>query len=198
MKCLYRILPIVLVLLTTSLAQAGFFELGVSTNYRRINLPRDGSDSAFDESYAFTASGSYYFAEMAALQLSLTKGQSERFVPSANATSVRTTHNYSIAGLDLILTFAKRNEPFVPYIKFGVAYFLDKYIDYEFDDGTNPISTDRVRLDSNFVPSFGFGLRVRLTQAMALRLGLEAWTSDSLGSDPKFDIAGKAGISWLF
>lgn len=179
-------------------SQAGFFELGVSTTYRKINLPRDAGDDAFDESYAFTASGAYYFAEMAALELSLTKGKAERFVPSTDSSSVRTTHNYSIAGMDLIFTFAKRTDPFVPYTKVGVAYFIDKYIDYQFTDSIGNVTPDRVNLDSNFVPSFGFGLRIRLTQSMAFKIGMEAWTSDSLGSNPQFDIAGKAGVSWLF
>lgn len=177
---------------------AGFFELGVSTTYRKINLPRDGGDDAFDESYSLTASGAYYFAEMAALELSLTKGKAERFVPSTDSSNVRTTHNYSIAGLDLIFTFAKRSDPFVPYVKVGVAYFIDKYIDYQFTDNVGNVTPSRVDLDSNFVPSFGFGLRIRLTKSMAFKIGVEAWTSDSLGSNPQFDIAGKAGVSWLF
>ena len=130
---------------------------------------------------------------MAAMELSYTKGQSERFVPSPTADS-RTTYDFDLAGLDLVLTLADRKAAFIPYVKAGVAYFLKKEVTYEFT-GQNP---DTVTLpDQTWVPSLGFGLKVRLTDRLSFKIGMEAWTSDALHNDPNWDIAGRAGVSWF-
>ncbi|MEM7646774.1 MAG: outer membrane beta-barrel protein, partial [Pseudomonadota bacterium] len=148
---------------------------------------------------SYTASLAYYFAEMAAMELNYTKGQSERFVPST-AVDSRTLYDFSLIGLDLVLTFADRKDPFIPYIKMGLGYFAEKEVTYEFtDNGTGTVTIDRAQLDDNtFVPSVGFGLKIRLTKTMAFKFGIEAWTSDSLDTDPRWDWAGRAGISWFF
>lgn len=178
--------------------QAGYYELGFSGNYRKLYLPSDTTRESFDSTVAYTASVAYYFAEMAALELNYTNGQSERFVPSPNTDS-RTLYDFTLVGFDLIFSFAKRNEAFVPYVKAGVAYFANKDITYEFVDNINPLNsrTAQVNLGAAIVPSLGFGMRFRLTETLALKLGLEAWTSDSIESDPRWDIAGRAGISWF-
>ena len=179
-------------------AFAGYYEIGFTGNYRKLHLPTDGTQESFDESLSYTGSFAYYFAEMAAAELSYTKGKSERFVPSTTADS-RTTYDYSLIGLDLILTFADRKAPFIPYIKGGLAYFAQKDVTYEYTSHTGPSpSPETVKLDPTFVPSIGFGLKILFTKTMAFKLGIEAWTSDSLSNDPNWDWAGKAGISWFF
>jgi hypothetical protein len=178
-------------------AHAGYFELGVSGNYRKLNLPTQSQEPSYDTTTSFTGSFAYYFAEMAAMELNYTKGQSERFVPGITADS-RTTYDFSLVGLDLIFTFAKRKEPFIPYVKLGAAYFAEKDVTYEYtihSDGST--RSESVELDPTFVPSAGFGLKIRLTRTMALKFGLEAWTSDSLDKDPRWDVAARAGISWF-
>lgn len=190
------VLLFTLVLISQNLF-AGYYELGFTGNYRKIYLPTDNTRESFDESLSYTASFAYYFAEMAAAELNYTKGKSERFVPSATADS-RTTYDYGLVGLDLIFTFAERKAPFVPYIKGGVAYFAQKNVTYEFIDNLlNSTQSETVKLDPTFVPSLGFGLKIRVTATMAFKVGLESWTSDSLSSDPKWDWAARAGISWF-
>ena len=125
--------------------------------------------------------------------LYLSSGKSERFVPSQIADS-RTTYDYSLIGLDLILTFADRQAPFVPYLKGGIAYFYQKEVTYEFT-GQAP---DTVTLPQTFVPSVGFGLKIRLTQTMALKVGMEAWTSALENNSERWDYAGRGGVSWFF
>ena len=177
---------------------AGYYELSFSGNYRKIFLPTNEGRKSFDKTLSYTGSIAYYFAEMAALELSYTRGQSERFVPSTTADS-RTTYDYGLIGLDLIFTFADRKAPFIPYLKGGLAYFAEKSVTYEFTNntGTSPPS-DTESLDPTLVPSLGFGLKFRVTKTMALKLGVEAWTSDALGSDVQLDWAGRAGVSWFF
>ncbi|MCB0378215.1 MAG: hypothetical protein KDD33_06960 [Bdellovibrionales bacterium] len=195
-----RLMVLFLLFFSSAMAQAGYYELGLSGNYRKIYLPTSTGEAreSFDETVSYSASIAYYFAEMAALELSYTRGQSERFVPSETADSL-TTYFFSLVGMDLIFTFAKRQDPFVPYIKIGGAYFVEKYVDYEFTNhvGTSP-APQRVKLDPTFVPSLGLGLKLRLTDTMAFKIGAEAWTSDALGRTTRWDWAGRAGVSWFF
>lgn len=181
-----------------SVAMAGYYELGFAGNYRKLYLPSESTRESFDSTISYTASFAYYFAEMAAAELNYTKGQSERFVPGQTADS-RTTYDFSLVGLDLIFTFAERKDPFIPYLKAGIAYFAEKDVTYDFTDSTTgaPLDSATVPLDRTFVPSLGFGLKIRLTQTLAFKIGMEAWTSDSIDRDPRWDIAGRAGISWF-
>ena len=185
-----------LVLLITLLScdlYAGYYELGFTGNYRKLYLPSNENRESFDETSSYTASLAYYFAEMAAAELSYTKGKSERFVPSQIADS-RTTYDFSLIGFDLIFTFADRKAPFIPYLKGGVAYFAEKEVTYEFT-GQTPST---VRLPETFVPSIGFGLKIRITRTMAFKIGMEAWTSALENNSERWDWAGRAGVSWFF
>lgn len=169
-------------------------ELGLSGNYRKINLPTASGEGAFDQTQSYTGSVAYYFYEMAAIELNYTRGESVRFVPS-DVANVRTTHFFSLIGTDLIFTFAKRKDRLVPFLKLGVGYFLEKEVSYEYDDGVGSPLVDVVRLENTLVPSFGGGMRLRLTDRLSMKLGLELWTSDALAKRPQLDWAGKAGIS---
>ena len=193
------VLSLLLIFICNPTAQAGYVELGFAGNYRKLYLPSETSREYYDSTVACTASLAYYFAEMAAVELNTTRGRSERHVPSS-LIDTKTTYDFTLVGLDLIPSFAERNAPFVPYIKAGVAHFVNKDVTYEFRDNVNPLNNrmERVNLGSAYVPSLGFGMRLRITQAIALKVGLEAWTSDSLETDPRWDIAGRAGVSWFF
>ena len=193
-----RDILLVLILLFSQPLLAGYYELGFSGSYRKLNLPSEGEQESFDSTVSYTASLAYYFAEMAATEINYTKGQSERFVAGQTADS-RTTYDFSLIGFDLILTFAKRQDPFVPYLKAGVAYFYEKQVTYDFLDGTTgaPLDSNTIPLDRTFVPSVGFGLKIRFTRTMSFKVGVESWTAESLNSDPQWDVAGRAGISWF-
>ncbi len=180
-------------LLFPSVVWAGYYELGFAANYRKLYLPSDTTRESFDSTVSFTGSFAYYFAEMAALELSYTKGQSERFVPNPTSDS-RTIYDFELIGLDLVFTFADRKAPFVPYVKAGAAYFSKKDVTYEF---SNPYTYETIELDATFVPSVGLGMKIRITDRLSFKIGMEAWTSDSLDRDPRWDVAGRAGISWF-
>lgn len=191
-----RILFLILLLIPCT-GYCDFYEIGFAGNYRKLYLPSDTTRQSFDSTVSYTGSFAWYFAEMAAAELNYTKGQSERFVPSVTADS-RTIYDFSLIGLDLIFTFADRKSAFVPYLKAGVAYFAEKNVTYEFINNTTGVPDARtVVLEPTYVPSLGFGLKFRLTETLAIKLGIEAWTSDSLDKDPRWDMAGRAGISWF-
>jgi len=80
-------------------------------------------------------------------------------------------------------------------VKLGIGFFLEKEVSYEYDNKVGPSIIDVVRLENTLVPSAGGGIRVRITKTLGLKFGLEVWTSDALANNPKFDWAGKAGIS---
>lgn len=175
-----------------------YFEIGLSGNYRKTFLTELGTtERAYDENAAYTASFAYYFREMTAIEFSYSQGKNTRFIPSSTITST-TTHRYSLFGADLVFTFGKRSDTFIPYIKAGVAYFDKKSIDYEYVNNGTPELPQTVEINSTVVPSAGFGMQFRLTQRLSFKAGLEFWTSGAINKDVKdFDWAARMGISWF-
>ncbi len=175
-----------------------YYEIGLSGNYRKTFLTELGTTQrAYDENAAYTASFAYYFREMTALEFSYSQGKNTRFIPSSTITST-TTHRYSLFGVDLVFTFGKRSDTFIPYIKAGVAYFDKKSIDYEYINNGVPERPQTVEINSTVVPSAGFGMQFRLTQRLSFKAGLEFWTSGAINKDVKdFDWAARMGISWF-
>ena len=175
-----------------------YFEVGLSGNYRKVYLTELGSTArAYDENSAYTASFAYYFREMTALEFSYSQGKNTRYIPSSTITST-TTHRYNLFGTDLVFTFGKRTDQFIPYIKAGVAYFDKKSIDYQYIENGVVLPSEPVEIDSVVVPSAGFGMQIRLTQRIAFKAGLEFWTSGAISkSIEDFDWAARMGISWF-
>ncbi len=175
-----------------------YYEVGLSGNYRKTYLTELGTtERAYDENAAYTASFAYYFREMTAIEFSYSQGKNTRFIPSSTITST-TTHRYSLFGVDLVFTFGKRSDTFIPYIKAGVAYFDKKSIDYEYVNNGVPEAPQTVEINSTVVPSAGFGMQFRLTQRLSFKAGLEFWTSGAINKDVKdFDWAARMGISWF-
>jgi hypothetical protein len=175
-----------------------YFEIGLSGNYRKVYLTEVGSNErSFDENSAYTASFAYYFREMTALEFSYSQGKNTRYIPSSSISST-TTHRYNLFGTDLVFTFGKRTDQFIPYIKAGIAYFDKKSIDYEYIQGGIPLPPETVEINSTIVPSAGFGMQTRITQRLAFKAGLEFWTSGAINKDIEdFDWAARLGISWF-
>jgi Outer membrane protein beta-barrel domain len=190
-----------MILLAPSLSWAQYneyFEVGLSGNYRKVYLTELGTtERAFDENLAYTGSLAYYFREMTAIEFSYSQGKNTRYIPSNTITST-TTHRYSMFGADLVFTFGKRTDTFIPYIKAGVAYFDKKSIDYEYINSGVPQRPQTVEINSTVVPSAGFGMQFRITQRISFKAGLEFWTSGAISKDIEdFDWAARMGISWF-
>lgn len=194
-------LPLLFVLLfSCTSVYAELVELGLSGNYRRTFLAdSDTTQSATDEAQAYTFSIAYYLREMTALEFSFTSGESERSIPSTTISSI-TKHTYNLLGADLVFTFGKREERFVPYIKAGLGYFINKRITYTYINHTTPSQSEErpVELDPTVVPSVGFGMRTLITKSFAIKAGIEIWTSGPVSKSlDEFDWAARIGLSWF-
>lgn len=137
-----------------------------------------------------SGSMSFYFWENTALEFSYTKGlvvQKEED-PSQ---PLRTVTQHSTAyGSDLILSFAGRKATFQPFIKGGVAYIQKKQINQ--DQGTPSFETT---LAPRYVPSYGIGMKIKLTENFGISTSLDIWKDGSTASN---DVASRTGVTWMF
>lgn len=163
-----------------------YTEVGLSQSYRRTAF----SESMSAESEMISGSISFYFWERTALEFSYTKGlviQKEQ----DSAYPIRTISQFSsIYGSDLILSFVDRRSTFQPFIKGGVAYIEKKQVTQ--DERSPAFETT---LDPRFVPSYGVGIKIRLTENFGLSTSLDVWNDSSTTQN---DIASRTGITWMF
>ncbi|MCB0407496.1 MAG: hypothetical protein KDD34_04770 [Bdellovibrionales bacterium] len=174
---------------STPIAHAGFIELGTSANYRRSTIDSNN----FQESISFTGSVAYYFWESSALELSYTEGYSQIVVtPIADSKTITETQ-FSLLGLDFVLSISGREDAFQPYLKMGGAV-ITKSIYRQIDGVTGK---DKIAEQTGTVPSAGIGFKILLTKTFSIKIGVDAWTSP-LNDDPvTIDYAGRAGLSWF-
>jgi outer membrane protein W len=179
----------------SSNAWAGFIEVGGSGSYRSSNISADTKD----ESKSISGSISYYFNEASALELSYTEGTNRRDIAKDSPTAHLTHLYYSSLGLDFVYTFGARESAFRPYLKAGGNYFLKKrVVDQQKQNG---IWGDATVIETNpaLVPTAGLGFKLGLTEQLSLKVGVDAWSSQSLDQEPfLIDFAGRVGLSWLF
>lgn len=193
------LIQIIFALAFSSLSKAQFIELGGSASYKKTNF----APGAYDQSSSLTASMSYIFDEMSAVELSYTNGVSKQSVPTNLVTNgVVDNHNttvfYELIGLDLVLTMGSADWTIRPYIKAGTAFILRKRLIDQIENFPASPPDDE---PTGFVPSAGFGFKLTLTKSLSLKAGVEAWTSAPLvggQSSPSMDVSARAGLSWLF
>lgn len=184
-----------LLVLASSVAQAGFIEVGASGNYKKVNL----SDDVTDTAVALTGSMSYIFDAMSALELSYTSGQQKTVVqyPTLGTTDT-TTIKYSMIGLDFILTLGAQDAILRPYVKAGVGYIINKSRSTVNSFNPSAASTDSEGSKS-MVPSGGVGFRLKLSERLSLKAGIDAWSSKSVTKENvKVDFSSRVGLSWMF
>lgn len=174
-------------------ASAGIMELGTSVSYRSSHIDANN----YQTSFSTTASISYYFWEMSALELSYTNGVSKVHIKQGTDPAYTILTGFDMLGVDFVLTFAKRESTFQPYIKVGGAK-MDKEIYREVEGNAKT----KIGGTSGVVPSAGLGFKMKLTKSFSLKLSADAWISDDeeisdINSD-NLDYATRAGISWFF
>lgn len=172
------------------LASAGIIEIGASANYRMSRY----NDSNYVQSLTYTGSFSYYFWEMCAWELNYTTGLSTQ-VTKGSATDKQTKiqDNIDLASLDLVLSFAGRQDPFRPYVKLGGGYLVKERFRQIDEDAKEKISKQQ-----GTVPSGGAGFAVNLTKEFGFKVGIDAWTSPLNEKPVVVDYAGRAGVTWTF
>lgn len=168
---------------------ANYIELSATTNYRKSSIDREN----FQESVSYTGSISYYFWEMSALELSYTNGLTELNIKPPGEPKTTNTTVFQLIGLDLVISFAGREDFFQPYVKAGGAY-LEKKATQEVEG----FGVRRIPSVHGIVPSGGLGFRLKLNQQFSFRAGIDAWTSPMDQKVKTVDYAGRAGISWFF
>jgi len=180
------------VLILSPRAFAGFVEVGASANYRSSGYDKDN----YIQSLTYTASFSYYFWELCAWEINYTTGYAKQSTKAQNDPLARYTtveDNIEMISMDLVMSFAGRQDPIRPYIKVGGGYLTkERFRQVEGFD------KERISDQKGVVPSGGAGLAVNLTKEFSIKIGVDAWTSP-LNEDPVIvDYAGRAGVSWLF
>lgn len=178
------------VMLWMPYAHAGFFEVSAMGNYRVSRI----TDDNYQETYSYSGSISYYFWEMSALELSYTQGQQVVSIkPSSSSATTITRTLFEMAGLDLVLTFASKQSAVQPFVKFGGAH-----IRREISNQVLPFPAEAAPGSEGFAPSAGVGLKVRLTNTLSIKIGVDAWKAPTQSTVETIDYAGRAGISWMF
>lgn len=167
-------------------AQAMYTEFGISQSYKKTSFSSDN----FVESEMISGSISFYIWEQVALEFSYTKGLAVRKETEDNYPTKTITQYSSIYGTDLILGFADRQSTFQPFIKGGAAYIEKRQVSQ--DAGTAPFQTNP---KPGFVPSYGVGLKIKLTQNFGLTTSLDVWKDEAASTN---DLASRTGITWMF
>src|ERR1700677_1122451 len=99
-----RIFVLLALLLGSASAFAGFFEVGASANYRYSGYDANN----YVLSLAYTATASYYFGEMCALELNYTNGYSKQVSGGAGTPLdpvEKIEDNIVLTSLDLVFSF---------------------------------------------------------------------------------------------
>jgi outer membrane protein W len=177
-----------LIMLFAQTAVAGYVEVSATGSYRTNTI----NDWTYQKTQSLTGSFAYYFWEMSAIEISYTDALSRSFGRTAiSGQDYVETSRVRLYGADIVISFAGRQSQFRPYIKIGGAQQLKTWI---YEEGL--VNT---RVDSEGLSmTGGFGFKFLLTDAFALKAGVDAWTNPL--SDPKriIDYAANGGISWMF
>src|SRR3989344_3456671 len=172
-----------LILLASVHAQAGYFEISGSGSYRKTTF----DEANYSIYRSGTASIAYYFWELSAVELSYTKSRQDEI-----KTDFMARYYSTFYGADLIFTLATRKSLFQPYIKVGAAY-QDKNGSYK--QGAVVIEMPNVK---GWGPSAGVGLKFILGEHIAIKAGIDAWSSPISQANVSYDYAARLGLSFIF
>ena len=190
---LYRLIFLALITSCGPSAYSGIMELGGSLSYRSSHFDAEN----YKTSFSTTATLSYYFWEMSALEMSYTNGLEKMRLKEGTAQAYTLLTGFDMLGLDFVLTFAGRQSTFQPYIKLGAAN-ISKEVYREVEGNAKT----KISETSGLVPSAGIGFKIKVSQTFSIKVGVDAWISndeslEDVGPDT-LDYAGRAGISWMF
>jgi hypothetical protein len=186
MTRIFYLLPSFLLFLTTLSANAVYTEFGLSQSYKKTSF----SEQNYVESEMLSGSVSFFIWERVALEFSYTQGIAVRKEQETGQPIRTITQHSSVYGSDLILGFSDRRSTFQPFVKGGVAYIQKRQTTQ--DDGTPAFETTP---SPGYVPSYGVGMKIKLTENFGLTTSLDIWKDSSTSSN---DMASRTGITWMF
>lgn len=171
-------------------ALGGYTEIDLSGSLRRTTL----TASDYTANQALTTSLSYYFWQNSAIEVSYTQGLSvKQASASASLPAYRLESDYTLIGLDIVFAWGTRESSFRPYVKAGA---MQKKVTETLKPEGYDVSS--VEMSPKLVPSSGLGLQLMMSQTFAIKLGVDAWPSDSLSNGSIiWDYATRVGLSWF-
>ncbi|MBT4760386.1 MAG: hypothetical protein HOO06_01700 [Bdellovibrionaceae bacterium] len=184
-----KILVLLSVFLFSQYSLAGIVELSLGNSYihSKINAVN------YTEGFSTTASFSYYFMAMSALEFSYTEGKKTQAVGSdVNAAPEIYTFLTQSFGLDLVYSFATRESQLQPFVKMGMA---KRYKETFYKPASGLPKTSYAKTNGE-VPSMGLGFRLKLSQAFSLKVSADAWGSNPDEKFSDWDLAARIGLSW--
>ena len=180
---------VVSILLVSSFSWALNFELGVSYARKKNSFDRD---NYFDTESA-TGSMSMYFSEMLGLEMSYTEAKATRYEKIPNGNESEIFQKTQVLGADLILVLAPRKSMFQPYVKGGAAQLQRSQVTHNIT--LNKV--DKLDIETSVVPSYGAGLKIKLTEGLSMRLSYDVWRTPVGGGVITDDSKLRAGLSWM-
>ncbi len=167
-------------------------EIGVAYSYSKKTF----NEKNYYQSDSKSASISLYLFEKFALELSYADQFYESQESDTSSTRV-VQQSTRITGSDLTyvmslpFTFGKAASVLQPYIKGGAAYIAKKkqikYVNVDVID---------IPTKDGFAPSYGCGLKLKLTEKFSVKLGYDVWRTPLDDGTTTDDTSFKAGVSW--
>jgi len=174
----------------SSLAYAGLMEVSASYSIRQSNI----DENNYTKNESWSGSFAWYFLELSAIEFSYTKGLSTQSLKSATDPVQIYFAQFEMFGADLIVTMAKKESFFQPFVRAGAAK-LQKEFYRKAADGTITKYGEPV---DEIVPSYGVGFKIFLTKAFSIKTSYDRWRSGAKDDEEIWDEAIKAGVSWYF
>lgn len=179
-------------LAANTVAYAGLMEVSTSFGVRSSSI----DENNYNKNESWTGSFAWYFLEMSAIEISYTKGVSEQSLKSdASTPALVYFSKFEMYGADLVVTFAKKNSALQPFVRGGMAK-IKKNI-YRKDTSNGQIDNYGEAVD-DVVPSYGFGIKLMLTETFSIKGSYDRWRSGSSQDKDIWDDAIKAGVSLYF
>ena len=167
-------------------------EIGFSYSY----MKRYMDALNITETQSLTGSFSFYFWERIALELSYTNGlyvKKEKELSLTNPDSQRTTTQKSdVSEMNIIFLLSGKQSRIQPYVKGGVAH-IKKYQTIQIDGSQTYTVTPKPGLG----PSAGVGLKIFVTEELAIRLSADAIRTPIDDTSYAEDMTIRAGLSWM-
>ena len=142
-----------------------------------------------------TGSFSWYFLELSALEVSYTEGTGTLSTQAVGDEVIKYITEMQMIGADIVFSFAGRQSMIQPFVKGGAAS-VKKKIFRELENGQRDVISETDGYQT--VPSWGFGIKINLTQTFSIKGSYDRWRSASEQDKKLWDEAVRAGVSVYF
>lgn len=167
-------------------AHAFITELGLSYGFNKKTFDSNN----YYQMDSKTASVALYFSEYIALELSYTDAFIEQQQKDANTRVIQQTTRAGEANVMFLL--ASRQAIVQPYLKGGAAKITKSQVTKVDNFQTYTVDTPEAT-----VPSYGGGIKIKLSEMFSLKFGVDYWRTPIEGGTTSEDMAFKSGLTWM-